>query len=180
MLFRRLVSCLTTLPAPRRRVLTRFARLQTVRPSRLFHQGVYLRRNCDFNTPCDCKECKEDNKKSICQQCKASPATEHIYWSDWDADCGFYYMFESFCAACCPRSDDRDVCRNEALERIYVEREQKLQRDKRQEMMNKVRGITSVREVSIDYAVDKMMEATNPQGARRLPMQQVSRWLFRL
>ncbi|KAF1957430.1 hypothetical protein CC80DRAFT_547336 [Byssothecium circinans] len=120
--------------------------------ARSFHINPSYHSNCDFGSPCDCSECREATKRPICEICRVRPTANQSREQFYDRKGLSGYTFTSFC----------DLCWKVHLEKERKggqEKQQKLalRKDKVDKMMEYVRGLHSMEQVPIAYAVDKLI-----------------------
>lgn len=120
--------------------------------TRVFHTTPPRSSNCDFGSPCDCSECREDARRPACEICRVRPTTNQSAERFTDRKGVSGYSFTSFCDICW----DKHLEHEEERER-ETERREALHEKKIQEMLEHVRGIPSTEQVPISYCVERCM-----------------------
>ncbi|PVH92775.1 hypothetical protein DM02DRAFT_542900 [Periconia macrospinosa] len=120
--------------------------------ARSFHISPSYRSNCDFGSPCDCIECREDAKSPICEICRVHPTTNQSWGLSYDRKGVSGYTFTSFCDLCWKVHLKEARKREQEKKRTLALRKNKLDK-----MLGFVRGLYSTEQVPIAYAVDRLL-----------------------
>lgn len=123
--------------------------------ARSFHISPSYHSNCDFGSPCDCTECRENAQRSFCEVCQVRPAVNQSSELSRDRKGISSYTFTSFCEQCWEKYIGERRKREQEIEQTLVSRKKKMD-----DMMEYVRGIHPAEQVPIGYAVEKLLSDT--------------------
>jgi len=123
--------------------------------ARAFHVNPLYRSNCDFGSPCNCTECTENAKRSICEVCQVRPAVNQSSELSRDRKGISSYTFTSFCEQCWEKDTADKRRRGREIAQTLASRKEKTDK-----MMKYVRGLHSTEQVPIGYAVEKFLSDT--------------------
>ena len=117
-----------------------------------FHTNLSYRSNCDFGSPCNCTECTENAKRTICEVCEVRPAVNQSSERFSDRKGISSYTFTSFCEQRWREYTEEDRKREREKEQTLT-----LHKEKMEKMMRYVRGLHSTEQVPIGYAVERLL-----------------------
>ncbi|CAG9949463.1 unnamed protein product [Clonostachys rosea f. rosea IK726] len=120
--------------------------------ARCFHTNPSYHSNCDFGSPCDCIECREAAKIPVCEICRVRPTTNQSWERSYDRKGVSGYTFTSFCDLCWKVHLEKERKREQENKQALA-----LRKNKVDKMLEYVRGLHSMEQVPIAYAVDRLM-----------------------
>lgn len=129
--------------------------LKPIIVARAFHVNPSYRSNCDFGSPCNCTECTENAKRSVCEVYQVRPAVITLPNFLAIARVSLSYTFTSFCEQCWEKYTADKRRREREIEQTLASRKEKMDN-----MMKYARGLHSTEQVPIGYAVKKFLSDT--------------------
>ena len=120
--------------------------------SRSLYSSSVDHSNCDFDSPCACSECMQDQRKPICEICRVRPTVHQSYEDSRNRKDIRFYSFTSFCEQCWQEHETVHREREEKEKQILASYKARVA-----SMLNNVQQIRLAKQVPIVCAVDKFI-----------------------